>query len=72
MIKYWPEHATNDLQAAARRENFTLRNRIDAVMAFIRPPQPMSFAQARIELAEVGAPRPVIARLLDGLVEYRT
>lgn len=65
---HWPEHTT-DITAPARRVNFTLREQIDAVMAFIRPPQKMRLEEARVELAEIGAPRPVIERLLGGLVE---
>lgn len=68
---YWPE-VTAAIEAPARRVDYSLRDRIDAIMAFIRPPQKMSIELARVALREVGAPHPVIERLLGGLVEYRS
>lgn len=72
MTNFWPEaFSPREPHSAARRSNYSLRQRIDDVMLFIRFPQKMPLDLARVALAEVGAPRPVIERLLGGLVEYR-
>lgn len=69
---YWPEHySPREPHSPARRVNYTLRERIEEVMAFVRPPQKMPLDVARVALQEVGAPRPVIERLIGGLVECR-
>ncbi len=70
-MNLWPEFSPQEPYSPARRENYLLRQKIDDVLAFVRPPQKMSLAQVCNELVLVGAPRPVIDRLIGGLVEYR-
>lgn len=70
-MKTWPEFLPPEPHSPARRENYLLRQRIDDVLAFVKPPQKMSLEQAVKELELVGTPHPVIDRLIGGLVEYR-
>jgi len=63
-----PFHA--EIKQPARRVNYTLREQIDAILAFLKPPQKMSKDLAAVALREIGTPRPVIDRLLS-FVEYR-
>lgn len=71
MTAFWPErHYPQEPMNPARRENYRLRAAIDDVMQFVKFPQKMSTDLARVALVELGAPRPVIDRLLN-FVEYR-